>query len=68
MGVDFLEQARKADGDEGFFSNWMNNPEDTWTEDQKKFSEMMRLIRQIEERNWKNAWKFMSRKGQHWWE
>ena len=68
MGVDFLEQSSKADGDEGLFSNWHSNPEDTWTEDQKKFQEMMRLIRQIEERNWKNAWKFMSRKGQHWWE
>lgn len=68
MGVDFLEQSRKADGDEGFFSNWACKPEETWTEDQKKFSEMMKLIRQIEERNWKNAWKFMSRKGQHWWE
>lgn len=68
MGVDFLEQARKADGEEGFLSNWSCNPEETWSDDQKKFREMMRLIRQIEERNWKNAWKLMSRKGQHWWE
>lgn len=68
MGVDFLEQAKRADGSEDFLSNWICSPEETWTEDQKKFRQMMKLVNQIEERNWKNAWKFMSRKGQHWWE
>lgn len=68
MGVDFMDQARAADGDQGFLSNWVCNPKETWTEDQKKFRDMMKLVRQVEERSWKNAWKLMSRKGQHWWE
>lgn len=69
MGEDFLELSRRADGnDDPCSANWMSNPSDTWNDDQKKFQEMMGLIYQIEERNWKNSWKLMSRKGRRWWE
>lgn len=67
MGMDFLDLCDRADGGD-ICSNWMNESPEDWTQDQKDFRKMMDLIHQIEERNWKNAWKFMSRKGKHWWE
>lgn len=68
MGVDFLDLSRAANGDEGVLSNWSSAPAETWSEDQKKFQEALALAKQIEVRSWKNAWKFMSKNGQRWWE
>jgi hypothetical protein len=67
MGMNFLDLCDKADGG-NICSNWMNEPQENRTQEQKDFRKMMDLNHQIEGRNWKNAWKFMSRKGQHWWE
>jgi hypothetical protein len=68
MGIDYLELTQKAYAGKDYFFNWTYTHEEDLTEDQKKFLEMSQLVDQIEKQNWKNAWKFMARKGQHWWD
>jgi hypothetical protein len=68
MGIDFFEQSKLADGDEGCLSSWLSRPKETWDEEQRKFYKMLMLMNQIEKKSWKNAWKFMSSHGQGWWE
>jgi hypothetical protein len=47
---------------------WRCKPQEEWTPAQKDYNKMHVLIQQLEERSWKNAWKFYSRKGRHWWD
>ena len=68
-GLDFLklhqDAIKNADGEVVWFV-W--GPEENWTPEQREYDRYSKIVKQLEERSWKNAWKLISRKGQHWWD
>lgn len=70
IGRDYFEVHNACyPGEEwGVDNQWMNKSPTEWSQAQKDYRHMHDLIHQLEERNWKNAWKFYARKGRCWWE
>lgn len=71
LGVDYMDTHSKV---YPLFENrfcdvsWQDKPREEWNQDQKNYQKFSVLIPQLEERNWRNAWKFYARKGRNWWD
>jgi hypothetical protein len=69
LGVDYMDVYGKAYPGERFSSeSWHSKSREEWSQEQLNYEKLHILIHQLEERNWRNAWKFYSRKGRHWWD